>query len=472
MRPAKPAHAGAHPDPSTCATSVTCSRGPAGDDAAVAPPAIGVYVHFPWCLKKCWYCDFVSIPAESPTIPHGLYADAVVAELKQRVPALRRYALKSIYFGGGTPSLWKVRELGRVLMAIVEAFSAELSGLEVTVECNPCSLDRDHALLLRSTGVNRISLGVQSLDRERLSLLGRLHDPERALGALEAALGAEMTHVSADLIYGVVGLDAEQAAREARTLAGLGATHLSTYELAIESGGRHASGLDPIAAGQPGSHPPGALATLSRQPDRRLLADEDTVAECYLGLTETLGSLGYEHYEISNFAQDGHCSQHNLGYWRGYDYLGLGAGAWGTLALAQGRLRYRNIPVPTRYLAAMLAGACGELWASPPSGQITPRPDTHPPEPGLSPREEREGQYTEWIDAETALREHILLGLRLREGVDLDLALRTLGLTPSPRRARAIESLVQRGLLVLEGSRLLIPEQAWLFANSITASVL
>jgi len=142
---------------------------------------LGVYIHFPWCLKKCPYCDFLSVAAERPTLPHRAYADAVIAELERRVTTLADVRVLSVFFGGGTPSLWEPAELGRVLARIRELLPNTAADLEVTVECNPTSFDLERGRALQAVGVNRVSIGVQGLNAERLQFLGRLHDVESDL---------------------------------------------------------------------------------------------------------------------------------------------------------------------------------------------------------------------------------------------------------------------------------------------------
>ncbi|HVZ34197.1 MAG TPA: radical SAM protein, partial [Polyangiaceae bacterium] len=177
-------------------------------------PGLGVYVHFPWCIKKCPYCDFLSIPTAQEDIPHARYADAVLAELEARRVELGERRLRSVFFGGGTPSMWKSRELGRVLRGIRATFDAGGATPEITVECNPGSLGPDKARALLDAGVNRLSIGVQALDDARLRFLGRWHDAARALTSVEAAVRSGMPRVSADLIYGVAEQTPESAAAE------------------------------------------------------------------------------------------------------------------------------------------------------------------------------------------------------------------------------------------------------------------
>ncbi len=384
--------------------------------------SLGVYVHFPWCLRKCPYCDFLSVAAERPAIPHARYAAGVVAELERRAAGIGPKRLSSVFFGGGTPSLWEPRELGRVLSAIRERFPG--SDPEVTVECNPTSLDEEHARALMDVGVGRLSIGVQGLDEQRLRFLGRLHDVAGGLAAVRAAVRAGVPRVSADLIFGVAGQSSREASDEARRIAELGVTHLSAYALTIEPGTQF-----------------GALAKKHRLP----LLGEDAVAESFLAVDETLGALGFEHYEISNFARAGHVAGHNVGYWRGNDYLGLGTGAWGTLSLPEGRVRYRNTPSPERYLETDWTTADLERAVS----ELEP----------LSPQ--------------TSLSERILLGLRMADGVDLAEAARETGAAGwTPERERAAKRLIERGRLARDADRIWIPREAWLLADGTISELI
>jgi oxygen-independent coproporphyrinogen-3 oxidase len=395
-----------------------------------------VYVHFPWCLKKCPYCDFLSVAAARDAIPHAAYADAVLRELGQRLPGLAgSYRLETVFFGGGTPSLWEASELGRVLDAVLTAFAGSRAAeVEVTAECNPTSLDLDKARELHRAGVNRLSLGVQGLDAERLAFLGRLHDPRGGLDAAQAAVASNVPRVSLDFIFGVAGQTPQQAATEASTLARLGTTHLSAYALTIESGTEF-----------------GARAKKGRLP----LLDEAQVADSFLAVDTALERAGFDHYEISNFARQGHVSRHNLGYWRGQDYLGLGTGAWGTVTLgASGagrgraqRLRYRTTPSPERYLKSQFQQPFEE------GGDAC--------------------AVVEPLDPETSLRERILLGLRLAEGVDLQAAALELGVAALPsERKRALDRLERAKRIEVAEGHLKLPKAQWLFADGIISELL
>ena len=400
-----------------------------GPRATGASAPLGIYIHFPWCVRKCPYCDFLSLAIDPNDIPHEAYLDRVLAELEARSRELDgSRQLRSVFIGGGTPSLWKPAAIGKLLDAIVGRFSSDAS-LEVTAECNPSSFDRTRARALAQAGVNRVSIGVQSLDPERLSFLGRWHSPDQGLASVRAALDSDIARVSADLIYGVHGQPPEAAVSEAITVARTGVTHLSAYTLTIEKGTQFG------ARAQKGTLP---------------LLPEDTVAESFLQVHAALAAEGFEHYEISNFARDGAYAVHNIGYWQGDEYLGLGAGAWGTLVTPNGRVRYRNTPSPERYLDPNLAFG-----------------------PLATDHERNLVQQLEPIDGETALRERLLLGLRLSRGVDIGAMAAELGVEAWPRaRRRAADRLIARGRLVEAGTTLTIPASQWLLADDTIASLL
>jgi len=414
------------------APAVTAERARVLDPEISAPrvaETLGVYVHFPYCLKKCPYCDFLSLPAAREEIPHARYADAVIAELEQRRGTLPELPLRSVFFGGGTPSLWKADELGRVLSAILEAFPRRAASVEITAECNPSSFDDQVASGLALAGINRVSLGVQSLDAKRLQFLGRLHDAAGAFAALDAAKRQAFPRVSADLIFGVAGESPEEAANEVSTIAARGVSHLSAYALTIEPGTQF-----------------GELARRNRLP----LLSDDAVADSFAAVEATLEARGFVHYEVSNYAKPGAEAQHNLGYWRGEPYVGLGAGAWGTVPLGDQRLRYRNTPSAERYLG----------WAE-------ERRDID-----LT----REGEFvavTELLEPATALSEQLMLGLRLSEGFAWrDGEARTGASMWTPSRQRAFAKWSARGALREEAGRLHIARTHWLLADGIIADLM
>ncbi len=371
-----------------------------------------VYLHFPWCTRKCPYCDFATRPV-GPELPHEAYADAVLRELDLKAPGLADRTLESVFFGGGTPSLWQGAQLGRVLKAIRAAFGREVDELEITAESNPASLTEARAMEFAEAGINRLSVGVQSLDDDRLKFLGRLHDRTMAIGALEIARRA-VPRVSADLMFGLPEQSTEEFVAAAEELRGLGLTHLSTYALTIEP-----------------QTPFGALHRKGKLP----LAKEDVVAETFDRLRDALGQAGFQHYEVSNHAIEGETSKHNQHYWRGGAYVGLGAGAVGAMDEGVRVRRTKNTIDPKRYMDA---------------GGI---------------------EEEEVIEGDELIQEGLMLGLRTAEGVHLPALEARAGVPWSRGREAAIERRREAGDLVLENDRLKVPTNRWLFLDGIVADL-
>ncbi len=395
-----------------------------------SPRSMAAYVHFPWCLAKCPYCDFVSYATPRDAIDHEGYADAVIDELGARARAMEEASptIGSVFFGGGTPSLWRASALGRVLRAIVSKFRLA-AALEVTVECNPTSLDGAVAEALADQGITRLSIGAQALRTDHLRFLGRLHDAAGAREAIEAALRSSVPRVSADMIFGLPDQTPDDASAQAEALSTLGLDHISCYQLTIEAGTRF-----------------GELAKRGRLP----LAEDGAVADAFVAIDDVLSSRGLVHYEISNYAKPGEEARHNLAYWRGHEYLGIGCGAVGFVrAASEGRargVRYRNATNPRAYLDAARRAV---------------------PAFGVGDGTSVE---TESLEGEALLRERIMLGLRLREGLDLGAAARDLGVSPwTSGRERAATQLVARGRLEREGDSIRIPASSWLWTDDTAA---
>ena len=375
------------------------------------PTETSVYVHFPWCARKCPYCDFATEPMRSDALPHDAYADALLRELDARAEGLQGRALKSVFFGGGTPSLWAPNALKRTLDGIREAFEEAAEDVEVTVECNPSSLDRDHASLLRQAGVNRLSVGVQSLRDPHLRFLGRLHDRERALAALDGAT-KEMPRVSADLMFGMPGQTLGELGEDIAQIAESGVRHVSAYALTIEEKTMFGS-----------LHRAGKLR----------VAPEEQYAELFEHAERCFTDLGWMHYEVSNYAADGELSRHNLHYWRGGAYLGLGAAAVGCLDHGPGRgERWRNEPNPQRYM-----------------------------------RQQTLEAEVEQLGPDEIIREALMLGLRTIDGMDLVATERRAGRNPREGREQEIERAIERGNLVQDGDWLRVPVDRWLKLDGI-----
>lgn len=301
----------------------------------------GVYVHIPFCAARCDYCDFATWTDRSHLI--DAYVDACVTDLTRR-RAEGHPAATSVFFGGGTPSLLAAEQLVRILDAVNRT-----DGAEVTVECNPDSVDGAKLAAYRRGGVNRLSFGVQSMSAHVLAALGRTHDPANVTRAIELARDAHFERVNVDLIYGTPGetLDDWRATLEGAIA--FGVSHVSAYALTVEPatplGLRVASGAS--------------------------APDDDLQADAYLLTESLLGAAGLEWYEVSNWARPGEECRHNLLYWSEGEYLGIGCAAHGhTASLQGGSRRWWNVRTPERYIAAIQGGTSAVAG----SEQLEPTP--------------------------------------------------------------------------------------------------
>ena len=277
-------------------------------------PPLSLYVHLPWCVRKCPYCDFNSYRAESE-LPESAYVDALLRDLDAERDAANGRKVQSIYVGGGTPSLFSTDAVARLLDGI--RARVELApDAEITLEANPGAADAARYAAFREAGVNRLSIGVQSFRDAQLAALGRVHDGRGASAAIGAARSAGFTHINLDLMYGLPGDSLEGATSDLRRAIALEPTHISWYQLTLEPG-----------------------TAFHRRPPA--LPDDDTVLEIEAAGRDLLASAGYERYEVSAYAKPGRRCRHNLNYWRFGDYLGIGAGAHGKLTRAHGEIERR-----------------------------------------------------------------------------------------------------------------------------------
>lgn len=318
--------------------------------AGAAPDAgdaeLGVYVHFPWCRARCPYCDFAIAVAPIPDIPHAAYADAVIAELAARAPRFRPgRRLRSVYFGGGTPALWHPDELGRVLRAVVSELGAASGALEVTVEANPHDCTPERLARLARAGVTRLSVGAQSFDDGELVTLGRDHDAGGARAAVRAVREAGFSSFSLDLIVALPGRNVRDLGRTLDEALALAPPHLSVYQLTVE---------------------PGTPLHEAVRSGRVTPAPDDDAADQLTLVDARLTAAGWEHYEVSSFAQPGFRAVHNSLYWRGAEYLGLGSGAHSFWRPEPGRgTRWSSHRSVKTWLAARPGSSVDALAADP-----------------------------------------------------------------------------------------------------------
>ncbi len=294
---------------------------------AVTPtlPPLALYVHLPWCVRKCPYCDFNShVPVGE--VPEAAYVDALLADLELDLPAAAGRPIESVYLGGGTPSLFSPTSLARLLDGVRARLSL-VAGAEVTLEANPGTLRAGYFAAVREAGVNRISVGVQSFTAHHLATLGRIHDAGQARATARAVRDSGIDEFNLDLMVGLPGQSVEEALSDVEAALELAPTHLSHYQLTLEPG-----------------------TAFARRPP--VLPDDEAVLAQQAACRARLADAGFEHYEVSALARPGHRSRHNVHYWEFGDYLGIGAGAHAKLTGPDGIRRRSRVNNPGRYMAA------------------------------------------------------------------------------------------------------------------------
>ena len=306
-----------------------------GELRFAALPPLALYAHLPWCVRKCPYCDFNS-HEKTDALPEREYVDALVADLEGLLPSVWGRRLRSVFIGGGTPSLFAPESIDRLLAAVRARVPLEPDA-EVTLEANPGTAEAGRFRGYREAGVNRVSLGIQSFADAKLKALGRIHSADEARRAIDMALAA-FDNVNLDLMYGLPGQTLEEARRDAAEALRFGTTHFSAYQLTLEPN----------------------TVFYSRPPP---LPEHDACADMQLAVEELAASAGFEHYETSAFARPGRRCRHNLNYWEFGDYLGIGAGAHGKLSFADRVTRHERAKQPREYMAS--AGTLQEKVVAP-----------------------------------------------------------------------------------------------------------
>jgi len=297
-----------------------------------ALPPLALYVHFPWCVRKCPYCDFNSHEAAGgvAAIPEARYLDALRADLDAALPLIWGRRIVSIFFGGGTPSLISAAGLDRLLSELRARLPLEPS-CEITLEANPGTFEAAKFGSFREAGVNRLSIGVQSFSDEQLHRLGRVHDRAQAVAAIEAAQ-RDFDNLNLDLMYALPGQSMDEMCADIDFALQFAPPHLSLYQLTLEPN-----------------------TVFAKYPPQ--LPDEDAAAAMHEWIEERMTGAGYEHYEVSAYARPGRMCRHNLNYWQFGDYLGIGAGAHSKISFPGRILRQARLRQPAGYIEGALRGA-------------------------------------------------------------------------------------------------------------------
>ena len=373
----------------------------------------GLYIHWPFCEAKCPYCDFNS--HVSRTIDQRAWRDAYLAELERGAAETQGRVLNAVFFGGGTPSLMDPEVVADVIAAIRRLWPTA-NDLEITLEANPGSVEADRFAAFRQAGVNRISMGIQALNDADLKRLGRIHTVDEGLAAFDIARNT-FERVSFDLIYGRQNQSLPDWQTELKQALSLAIDHMSLYQLTIEQGTAFG---DRYAVGK-----------------LRGLPSDDLGADMYAATQDICGEMGMPSYEVSNHARDGAQSRHNLIYWRYGDYLGIGPGAHGRLTQNGNRFATECFSPPNRWLDAVASGA-------------TEKP-------------------RELLTTEDQGSEFLMMGLRLKEGVDLR---RYEALSGAPLSTKKITQMQDIGMISRDKDQLYVTDQGFMVLNAILAELL
>ncbi|TRO23185.1 radical SAM family heme chaperone HemW [Ectopseudomonas mendocina] len=369
-------------------------------------PPLALYIHIPWCVRKCPYCDFNSHVA-GPTLPEEEYVDALLADLDIDLQHVHGRQLTSIFFGGGTPSLFSDRALGRLLEG-VEQRVGFAPDIEITLEANPGTFEQAKFKGYRALGINRLSIGVQSFQEAKLKALGRIHDGGEAIRAADMARAAGFDNFNLDLMHGLPEQSIEDALFDLRTAISQGPTHLSWYQLTMEP--------NTVFWSQPPTLPEDDLLWDIQEAGQALLAAE-----------------GYAQYEVSAYAKPGKQARHNLNYWTFGDFLGIGAGAHAKLSTPAGRIqRTWKTRLPKDYLDPAKAFQAGERL----------------------------------LEADELPFEFLMNVLRLTEGAPAELFSQRTGL-PLQQLEQARREAERQGLLQADPARLAATTKGQLFLNDL-----
>lgn len=376
-------------------------------------PPLTLYIHVPWCVKKCPYCDFNS-HEKPPELPLRAYLEALTADLEQALPRIWGRQIHSVFLGGGTPSLLSEAAMDE-LLSMVRARVSLWADAEVTIEANPGTAEAGRFKSYADSGVNRISLGIQSLDDNQLKSLGRIHDSNQARKAIDLAIDS-VKRVNLDLMYGLPGQDADQWRKTLQEIRSFGVEHLSLYQLTLEP--------QTVFAKYP---PP--------------LPDEDVLEEMETVIEQEIIASGWERYEVSAYARAAAMSRHNLNYWTFGDYLGIGPGAHSKISFPDRITREVRTRNPDQWMQRAVAGDGSHL-----SEQRT-------------------------IEASDLPFEFMLNALRLKQGVSADMFEAHTGLPLSDIEPQ-IQRAISQGLLSGTTGRIMATELGWRHLNTLQSMFL
>ena len=385
---------------------------------------MGLYVHIPFCQTKCPFCDFNTYAAIETLMPS--YVAALRSEIIEWGDALGGPTLASVFFGGGTPSYMPEGDLAALMQAIESSFKVTANA-EMTVEANPDDLSPGKLDSIRSAGINRLSIGVQSLDDGLLEVLGRRHSAQDAIEAYRAALAAGFDNISLDLMYGLPGQSLEQWRQTVAAIVDLHPAHLSMYCLTLEGGTPMEKSISSGAMADP---------------------DPDLAADMYLAAEDAMQRAGYRHYEISNWAMPGRESRHNLTYWRNGSFLGVGPGAHSYLA----RTRFHNLRSPREYIRRMEGHRPARAGANITTHMLDQMPAV---------------ESVEAIEQPMEMAETMMMGLRLDTGiVETEFAAR-FGCSLDDVYAGVIPDLQQLGLIETAEGAIKLTGRGRLLGNEV-----
>jgi len=376
-------------------------------------PVSSLYIHIPFCASKCYYCDFNSYVSTSDVMDR--YLDGLERELAAVAAAYERAPLETVFFGGGTPTMFDARQSERMMQMLHRHFSLA-AGAEVSVEANPGTVDPEKLRVLKEYGVNRLSFGVQSFDNDLLVKLGRLHDREQVYRSWEVARAAGFTSINLDLMFGLPGQTVETLQQTLRALLDLGPEHVSAYSLKVEEGTPFYTWYN---RGQ------------------LVLPPEEAEVEMYKLVIASFQAAGYDMYEISNYAKPGHRSRHNQVYWRNEPYMAAGSGAHGYVNGVR-YINQKNVPL---YIETTTAG-------------------------------ERPVVETEAIEVRMQMEDTMILGLRLIDGLTFDRFAEKHDANMFDVFGTTIGRFQQLGLLHVDERGVRLTEQGIFLANEVFAGFL